>query len=126
MNNSYYLCDDDNKELFILGNGSHAWLKLFPFEIDTSFKLSQVLNKMQARIIAHVDWDLDPDYHNWLFWRIVDWIDVRTVCLISEISPHGDEILYNNWIYDTYPNGSDKFDEELGFYKVVSSRYEES
>jgi hypothetical protein len=126
MSNNYYLCDDDAKELFMLGKGSHVWENLFPFELDTSFKLNKVLNKLQARIVQEVDWDSDPDYYNWLFWRLVDWIDNRTVCLISELSPHGDEIFYNNWVYENYPEDSGKFDEELGFYEIVSSRYEEN
>ena len=125
MGIEYYLCDDEKKELFHLGKGGHAWHEIFPFELDESFTLSKVLNKMQARIIQYVDWESDPDYYSWLFWRLVDWIEHRTVSLIHDQSPHGDEIFYNNWVYENYPEDSGKFDEELGFYEVVSSRYEE-
>lgn len=126
MGIEYYLCDNDKKELFRLGKGGHVWKELFPFELDTPFTLSKVLNKLQSRIIEYVDWDSDPDYYSWLYWKIVDWIKHRTVCLISDMSPLGDEIFYNNWVYDNYPKDSDKFDRELGYYQIVDDRYEES
>lgn len=125
MGIEYYLCDDDKKELFRLGKGGHVWQEIFPFELDTPFTLSKVLNKMQSRIVEHIDWESDPDYYSWLYWKLVDWIEFRTVSLISEVSPHGDEIFYNNWVHDNYPKDSDKFDEELGYYKIVDDRYEE-
>lgn len=127
MGIEYYLCDDENKELFRLGKGgtNSAWEFIFPYELETSFKLSKVLNKMKSRIEEHVEWDKDPDYQSWLYWKIVDWIQMRTVSLISEMSPHGDEILYNNWVYENYPKDNGLFDDELGYYTIVDDRYEE-
>lgn len=125
MEIEYYLCDDDSKELFRLGRGGQVWHELFPFGLDEPFTLNKVLNKMQARIIKYVDWESDPDYYAWLFWRLVDWIDTRTVYLITNESPHGEEIFYNNYLYENYPLDSGMVDVELGFYEIVSSRYEE-
>jgi len=128
MGIEYYLCDDENKELFRLGKGgtNSAWELIFPYELETPFKLSKVLNKLKTRIESHVEWDKDPDYQSWLYWKLVDWIQMRTISLISEVSPHGDEILYNNWVHDNYPKENGLFDEELGFYNIVDDRYEES
>jgi len=124
MEIEYYLCDDDSKELFRLGRGGQVWHEIFPYDLDESFKLSKVLNKMQDKIRRYVDWDSDPDYHAWLFWRLADWIEFRTVSLITNNSPHGEEIFYNNYLYENYPLDSGMVDMELGFYEVVSSRYE--
>lgn len=124
MSIDYYLCDDDKNELFKLGKGGHVWVELFPYDLDVPFNLSKVLNHLHERITKFVDWDRDPSYHSWLFWRIADWIEGRTVCLIADDSPHGDAIFHNNWLCEAFPDEPNKFDEDFGYYEIVSSRYE--
>ena len=124
MSTEYYLCDDENRELFRLGKGFHVWSKLFPFEEGEIFTLSKVLDKMKSRIVKYVDWESDPNYHSWLYWKIVDWIGHRNICLISNKSIMGEEIFHTMWIYENYPEKITKFHEDIGYYRIVDDRYE--
>jgi len=113
MGIEYYLCDDENKELFELGKGD-GWNQIFPH--DEEFTLSKRLNNLEEMFINYLGWE--DEYAKNVFDKLVAWAGTRELRFINDVDD--DEIFYNRWCYE---NAENRFDVDIGYYEISDTRY---